>query len=109
MAPRRKAATGKAPKIVKAVKPTITAPETPLAVALPPSRIHQSTYHYPLLLGNKSACDALSTWFDGVEETRSMPWRKKWIDPEDFPDKEEELGRVLSKRAYEVWVSEVSK
>lgn len=37
-----------------------------------------------------------------------MPWRKKWIDPEEYEDKEE-LGRVLSKRAYEVWVSEVSK
>ncbi|EOA87683.1 uncharacterized protein SETTUDRAFT_108927 [Exserohilum turcica Et28A] len=36
-----------------------------------------------------------------------MPWRKKWIDPADFEGKEEELGRVLSKRAYEVWVSEV--
>ena len=37
-----------------------------------------------------------------------MPWRKKWIDPEESEDKEE-LGRVLSKRAYEVWVSEVSE
>ena len=37
-----------------------------------------------------------------------MPWRKKWIDPEEYEDKEE-LGRVLSKRAYEVWVSEVSE
>ncbi|CAN9391908.1 unnamed protein product [Alternaria alternata] len=35
-----------------------------------------------------------------------MPWRKKWIDPDEYED-EEELGRVLSKRAYEVWVSEV--
>jgi len=38
-----------------------------------------------------------------------MPWRKKWIDPADFEGKEEELGKTLSKRAYEVWVSEVSK
>jgi len=38
-----------------------------------------------------------------------MPWRKKWIDPADFEGKEEELGKILSKRAYEVWVSEVSK
>jgi hypothetical protein len=37
-----------------------------------------------------------------------MPWRKQWIDPEEYEDKEE-LGRVLSKRAYEVWVSEVSE
>lgn len=48
------------------------------------------------------------SWFSGVAETRSMPWRKKWIDPDEYED-EEELGRVLSKRAYEVWVSEVSK
>lgn len=38
-----------------------------------------------------------------------MPWRKDWIDPADFEGREEELGKVLSKRAYEVWVSEVSK
>lgn len=37
-----------------------------------------------------------------------MPWRKEWIDPKAYED-EEELGRVLSKRAYEVWVSEVSE
>lgn len=60
-------------------------------------------------MSNTEACDALLTWFEDVEETRSMPWRKKWIDPKDFEDREEELGRVLGKRAYEVWVSEVSK
>jgi A/G-specific adenine glycosylase len=38
-----------------------------------------------------------------------MPWRKKWIDPVEFEGREEELGSVLGKRAYEVWVSEVSK
>jgi A/G-specific adenine glycosylase len=113
MAPRKKAAaTAKAPKTIKAAKPSkslITAPTTPLAAALPPSRIHQTTYHHPLLLSHRSVCDALLTWFEGVEETRSMPWRKKWIDSADFEGREEELGRVLSKRAYEVWVSEVSK
>jgi hypothetical protein len=110
MAPRKKAATpAKAPKTVKAAKPIITAPSTPLAPALPPSRVHQSTYHYPLLFSDRSACDALLSWFEGVEETRSMPWRKKWVDPKEFESREEELGRVLSKRAYEVWVSEVSK
>jgi A/G-specific adenine glycosylase len=44
-----------------------------------------------------------------VEETRSMPWRKKWIDPVEFEGREEALGTVLGKRAYEIWVSEVSK
>ena len=38
-----------------------------------------------------------------------MPWRKDWIDPGSYNGKEEDLGRVLGKRAYEVWVSEVSK
>jgi A/G-specific adenine glycosylase len=38
-----------------------------------------------------------------------MPWRKKWIDPTEFEGRQEELGKVLGKRAYEVWVSEVSK
>lgn len=38
-----------------------------------------------------------------------MPWRKAWINPADFEGREEELKSVLSKRAYEVWVSEVSK
>ncbi|KAJ5062784.1 DNA glycosylase [Bipolaris maydis] len=36
-----------------------------------------------------------------------MPWRKAWINPADFEGREEELKSVLSKRAYEVWVSEV--
>jgi A/G-specific adenine glycosylase len=58
---------------------------------------------------DKRTCDALLNWFEGVEETRSMPWRKKWIDPSAFAGKDEELASVLGKRAYEVWVSEVSK
>jgi len=58
---------------------------------------------------DRAVCDALLGWFESVEETRSMPWRKKWIDPQDYNGKDEELGTVLGKRAYEVWVSEVSK
>lgn len=38
-----------------------------------------------------------------------MPWRKTWIDPKAFEGRDEELGEVLGKRGYEVWVSEVSK
>jgi A/G-specific adenine glycosylase len=38
-----------------------------------------------------------------------MPWRKAWIDPKNFDGSKEELGKLLAKRAYEVWVSEVSK
>ena len=109
MAPRKKTAiAAKSSKTAKTSKTSITAPSASLVAALPPSRVHDTSYHYPLLLSGQSGCDALLSWFSGVAETRSMPWRKKWIDPDEYED-EEELGRVLSKRAYEVWVSEVSK
>ncbi|OAG06162.1 DNA glycosylase [Paraphaeosphaeria sporulosa] len=36
-----------------------------------------------------------------------MPWRKKWLDPAEHEGAEPEFGKVLEKRAYEVWVSEV--
>jgi A/G-specific adenine glycosylase len=110
MAPRKKAtsAAKSSSKPAKPAKSVIAAPETLLAAALPPARAHDASYHYPLLLGDRAGCDALLSWFNGVAETRSMPWRKEWIDPEQYEDKEE-LGRVLSKRAYEVWVSEVSE
>ena len=107
MAPRKKPTAAKATKI--ATKKGFTAPASPLSAALPPSRVHHASYHYPLLLDERAACDALLSWFESVEETRSMPWRKKWINPQEFEGKEEELGSVLGKRAYEVWVSEVSK
>ncbi|CAO2653506.1 Nn.00g029170.m01.CDS01 [Neocucurbitaria sp. VM-36] len=116
MAPRKKsAATGRATKLAvaksaKAItvsKATIAAPTSALLPALPPTRVHHASYHYPLLSDDKASCDALLAWFEGVEETRSMPWRKSWIDPNDFEGKDEELGNVLAKRAYEVWVSEV--
>lgn len=35
-----------------------------------------------------------------------MPWRKDWVDPEDYDDAVE-LRRALSVRAYEVWISEI--
>lgn len=38
-----------------------------------------------------------------------MPWRKKWIDPGKFEGSEEELRKAVARRAYEVWVSEVSE
>jgi A/G-specific adenine glycosylase len=106
MAPRKKAATASKPKVINA---TIQKPSSPLSTALPPSRAHHAAYHYPVLMSDRGACDALLSWFDGMEDSRSMPWRKKWLDPRDFEGREEELGGVLGKRAYEVWVSEVSK
>jgi A/G-specific adenine glycosylase len=111
MAPRKKlTAVAKVAKSTKASKATIcTAPTTTLAPAIPPARVHNASYHYPLLLEAEESCGALLSWFEGVEETRSMPWRKRWIDPKNFEGRETELSAVLGKRAYEVWVSEVSK
>jgi A/G-specific adenine glycosylase len=114
MAPRKKAVPAKttskstrsAPKVTN---PSIPTPESRLSAALPPSRAHHASYHYPLLLSDQAECDSLLNWFNGVEKTRNMPWRKTWIDPKDFEGKEKDLGKVLGKRAYEVWVSEVSE
>ncbi|KAH3970536.1 hypothetical protein HBI56_139490 [Parastagonospora nodorum] len=108
MAPRKKPVMIGKPKNSKTAKThTIPIPEGITSIALPPSRVHHASYHYPLLLDDRKACDGLLSWFKGVEETRSMPWRKTWIDPKDYEGKAEELGTVLGKRAYEVWVSEV--
>ncbi|KAH7084452.1 DNA glycosylase [Paraphoma chrysanthemicola] len=109
MAPRAKSASTKMSKNAKQIPTKIgfAAPTSPQPTALPPSRAHHASYHYPLLLDERKSCDALLSWFEGVEETRSMPWRKRWIDPKEYMGKEEELGVVLGKRAYEVWVSEV--
>lgn len=117
MAPRKKvpvvAETPIASKAAATRKATpkkgFSAPTTTFAPAIPPSRVHSQLYHYPLLLGHKATCTALLKWFESVEETRSMPWRKSWIDPKSFVGREEELESVLATRAYEVWVSEVSK
>ncbi|KAF2846608.1 DNA glycosylase [Plenodomus tracheiphilus IPT5] len=111
MAPRKKVVTtAKATKVTKpklSSKPSVPEPTSPVPTALLPSRVHHASYHYPLLLNDKARCDALLTWFEGEEETRSMPWRKAWIDPSEYEGREEELGAILGKRAYEVWVSEV--
>jgi hypothetical protein len=113
MAPRKKAVTGsktsKLTRSTKAADPTIPTPGSRLSAVLPPLRAHHISYHYPLLLNDQLGCDSLLNWFNGVETTRKMPWRKPWIDPKDFEGKEDELGKVLGMRAYEVWVSEVSK
>lgn len=61
------------------------------------------------MLDDEAASKELLRWFEGIEEARNMPWRKKWLDPAAFVGREEEFGKVLEKRAYEVWVSEVSK
>ncbi|KAL5117831.1 hypothetical protein ACEQ8H_004305 [Pleosporales sp. CAS-2024a] len=87
---------------------TIPRPAEPTVTCLPPiGRIHHASYHYPLLIDDKSACDALLNWFKACEETRNMPWRKAWIDPSVFDGTTEEFQKALGIRAYEVWVSEI--
>jgi hypothetical protein len=66
-------------------------------------------YHYAQLLQDGAACAALLRWFGGVEESRSMPWRQRWVDPGAFEGREAQWSEVVMRRAYEVWVSEVSK
>ncbi|KAF2193256.1 DNA glycosylase [Zopfia rhizophila CBS 207.26] len=84
----------------------IIEPLNPDATAMPPLRLHAESYHWPLLLTDRQNSAALLKWFEGVEDEREMPWRKKWVDPDEFDGTEEEFGEMLSKRAYEVWVSE---
>ena len=84
-------------------------PEERIATALAPTRTHSAPYHYPLIIGDEGQQDALLRWFKSVEDSRTMPWRKAWIDPSPISKTSDELKDVLNKRAYEVWVSEVSK
>lgn len=76
---------------------------------IPPLRVHHEIYHRPTLLLDSKTSLALLSWFDSISEVRSMPWRMKWIDPESFNGTQEEFQDALTTRAYEVWVSEISK
>lgn len=90
--------------------PGITEPASPDSTTTPPARPHSSSYHFPLLISSKNTSYGLLDWFFSIENDRQMPWRKKWIDTKDFADDDEgckELAKVLEKRAYEVWVSEI--
>jgi len=83
--------------------------ETSKAACEPPTRRHNLQYHRPLLMDGKpgrKSRDELLIWFDSVSTSRSMPWRKTWVDPTTFNDKEE-LRETLKRRAYEVWISEI--
>lgn len=84
-------------------------PTSPQPTASPPSRVHTSSYHYPLLLDDKNTSSELLRWFESIEEARNMPWRKQYMNATEFEGREEEFEKLLEKRAYEVWVSEVSK
>jgi A/G-specific adenine glycosylase len=110
--PRKKTKTGKADKgasgkvMLAMFEGQI---ETVKGAAEPPLRKHTMQYHRPLLLDTdrgRQGRDDLLAWFDGVSTSRSMPWRKKWIDPSDYNDPSV-LRETLKKRAYEVWISEI--
>ncbi|KZM28077.1 uncharacterized protein EKO05_0000870 [Ascochyta rabiei] len=112
--PPRRAATSKASKAASArssLKATTSncfeRPKEPAATVLPPARAHSSSYHYPLLLDDRAQHGALLNWFKGVEDCRTMPWRKPWLDRSQDGGPEEQIKQTLNKRAYEVWVSEV--
>ncbi|KAH9893772.1 DNA glycosylase [Xylariomycetidae sp. FL2044] len=76
-----------------------------------PSRVHSIDYHRPILLDVRQSRSALLEWFDGVSTSRSMPWRKPWIDPRGFGgdcgDDDATRREKLARRAYEVWISEI--
>ncbi|KAL5406209.1 hypothetical protein PMIN03_007958 [Paraphaeosphaeria minitans] len=94
-------------KSAAVIAPAFTKPTSPQPTAVPPLRAHSSAYHYPLLIEDEGIGKELLGWFDGIEEARNMPWRKKWLDPAKHESWEVEFGKLLEKRAYEVWVSEV--
>lgn len=73
---------------------------------VPPTRHHAIAYHRPLLLDSHNSRNALLNWFDSVSSSRSMPWRKPWIDARTFSDPDS-LRSALERRAYEVWISEI--
>lgn len=90
--------------------------ETSLRPVLPPLRRHAASYHRPLLLVDsdtsstgRTGRDALLQWFDRISTERKMPWRKRWIDPAEYVGREPVLEEELKKRAYEVWISEISR
>ena len=77
-------------------------------VAVPPTRVHAQSYHWPLLLGGDGDRGAaLLAWFETIEDEREMPWRKAWIDPTQSG--EGGLEERVQRRAYEVWISEISR
>ncbi|KAK2592332.1 hypothetical protein QQS21_009951 [Conoideocrella luteorostrata] len=74
-------------------------------------RQHSVLYHKPLFLCESRGLEhrqSLLAWFDSVSTTRSMPWRKAWINPSPSlqPDPAS-LRKQLERRAYEVWISEI--
>lgn len=97
----------------------------PAVTALPPKRHHTLAYHEPLLLypGSYGAFNShretplgqeLLSWYTSVAETRGMPWRQEWIRPDEeryvaTAEGRAQLRKLLERRAYEVWISEISE
>ncbi|KAG8627539.1 hypothetical protein KVT40_005022 [Elsinoe batatas] len=75
--------------------------------AIPPARHHDQVYHSPMMLSHESAAQDLLRWYDSTSTTRNMPWRKPFPTPSDLPKDLEVKRDLLSRRAYEVWVSEI--
>ncbi|KAK0736622.1 DNA glycosylase [Apiosordaria backusii] len=64
-----------------------------------PFRPHRPSYHNPMLLSCPSTQTSLLNWFQKEQSTRLMPWRKPFLANPSRAD--------LSRRAYEVWISEI--
>ncbi|KAF2224857.1 DNA glycosylase [Elsinoe ampelina] len=74
---------------------------------VPPARHHDRVYHSPLMLSHESTAQDLLQWYDSTSTTRNMPWRKPFPTTSDLPKDPEAKRDLLSRRAYEVWVSEI--
>lgn len=98
--------------------PAFANPTSSTVAVAHPSREHAVSYHRPALLNNSIARTNLLQWFDSVRGKRGMPWRKDFISPlQGDPTKDDEMQRpkneevreILKRRAYEVWISEISE
>ncbi|PNS20857.1 A/G-specific adenine glycosylase [Sphaceloma murrayae] len=77
------------------------------ATAIPPLRRHARDYHHPLFLSHANSSERLLQWFDSTSTARNMPWRKPFPAATSLPEDPDEVQELLSRRAYEVWVSEI--
>lgn len=105
-APKSAAATNLHSRLFSAANSAL---EGTAAICRFPLREHAVEYHSPLLLNGELGArgrSALLSWYDGVNNNRSMPWRKPFINPADYQDKTQ-LRQALTQRAYEVFISEI--
>ncbi|PSK60425.1 A/G-specific adenine glycosylase [Elsinoe australis] len=105
-AKRQKTTTAPSPNLKPSNHPP-SSDEQPIPPALPPLRPHPKSYHRPLLTTHPSASHSLLQWYDATSTTRNMPWRKPFPASSSLPTPPSEVHALLSRRAYEVWVSEI--